>query len=82
MKIILLENDYWVIVYVLPLVAVVQDQQMNELLIVLDTLGSIMNRDPILNSYDIIETDSDGHINHDVISRYVIINIYMVIINM
>ena len=57
----------------LLLVDVVQNEQINELLFALDTLKSIMSMDPILNSFDVIETDSSGHINYDVIGRYVII---------
>ena len=50
-------------------VAQVQDNQMNELFHVLEILESLMNKDTILKSYDVIDDDIAGRLGHDIFRR-------------
>ena len=47
----------------------VQDNQMNELFHVLEILESLMNKDTILKSYDVIDDDIAGRLGHDIFRR-------------
>ena len=47
----------------------VQDNQMNELFHVLEILESLMNKDTILKSYDVIDDDIAGRLDHDIFRR-------------
>ena len=42
---------------------------MNELFHVLEILESLMNKDTILKSYDVIDDDIAGRLDHDIFRR-------------